>query len=164
MNIFYTSKCPVESANFLDDKRVGKMIMETAQLLSNGLMDAGLSIQVEGMSAPIRQGKELSNWCVASKANYKWMLDHMDALNKEYVARYNKDDDHGSYKKRYAVLASLIDLVPEGSFFEPPNWTENKTKGISFKHIKQVDKANRMYLNARYATDTNAATYYGEVL
>lgn len=34
MNIFVTSYCPAESARNLDDKRVIKMILETAQMLS----------------------------------------------------------------------------------------------------------------------------------
>ena len=34
MNIFATSPCPVESARFLDDKRVNKMILESAQMMA----------------------------------------------------------------------------------------------------------------------------------
>ena len=37
MNIFATHDCPIESARWLDDKRLIKMILESAQLLCNAL-------------------------------------------------------------------------------------------------------------------------------
>ena len=37
MNIFVTSNCPKLSAQALDNKRVVKMVLETAQLLSTAI-------------------------------------------------------------------------------------------------------------------------------
>ena len=37
MNIFVTNDCPIISAQALDNKRVVKMVLETAQLLSTAI-------------------------------------------------------------------------------------------------------------------------------
>lgn len=46
MNIFATDPCPIKSAQFLDDKRVIKMILESAQMLCTALHQLGYDKEI----------------------------------------------------------------------------------------------------------------------
>ena len=162
MNIFYTSKCPIKCAEFLNDTRINKMIIETAQLLSSGLIRNGYASDDDGLYKVIPQGKELAQWAVANKKQYKWMMEHLVALNYEYRSRYNKINDHKTFEKLFEKLVYYWPLMPDGEFVDPPNWTENKSLGINYKHIKNTRKAYKMYLEKRFETDKRIPTWYGK--
>lgn len=109
MNIFYISTDPVQAAEWMVDKHVVKMILESAQLLSTAhrIIDG---VETQGKSATGRNVKRwlLSDarepvlysathinhpsavWCRKSVENYNWLADHMFALLNEYTHRYNK--------------------------------------------------------------------------
>lgn len=109
MNIFYIDKDPVIAAQWMVDKHVVKMILESAQLLSTAhrIIDG---VETQGKSATGRNVKRwlLSDarepvlysathinhpsavWCRKSVENYNWLADHMFALLNEYTHRYNK--------------------------------------------------------------------------
>lgn len=109
MNIFYISTDPVQAAEWMVDKHVVKMILESAQLLSTAhrLLDG---VETQGKSATGRNVKRWrladarepvlysathinhpsAVWCRQSVENYNWLADHMFALLNEYTYRYNK--------------------------------------------------------------------------
>lgn len=109
MNIFYIDKDPVQAAQWMVDKHVVKMILESAQLLctAHRLLDG---IETLGKSATGRNVKRWlladarepvlysathinhpsAVWCRKSVENYNWLADHMFALLNEYTHRYNK--------------------------------------------------------------------------
>ncbi|CAB5221433.1 hypothetical protein UFOVP247_164 [uncultured Caudovirales phage] len=116
MNIFAISNNPVEAAQWMVDKHVVKMILETAQLLSTAhrILDGEM---VEGKkmvpgALPIRWRKfkkwklpddrdtvlysathinhPSAVWCRASNNNYNWLYAHFLALLDEYTYRYGK--------------------------------------------------------------------------
>jgi hypothetical protein len=109
MNIFYISKDPVQAAEWMVDKHVVKMILESAQLLSTAhrIIDG---VETQGKSATGRNVKRWlladarepvlysathinhpsAVWCRKSVENYNWLADHMFALLFEYTYRYNK--------------------------------------------------------------------------
>ena len=75
MNIFVTHLDPVKCAQNLDDKRVIKMILESAQMLST-------SINVSGGKGPYKTthvNHPCSVWVRSSNANYYWLLNHFQA-------------------------------------------------------------------------------------
>jgi len=86
MNIFVTSMDPIESAKNLDDQRVVKMIVESAQMLST-------SMNVRGLNGPYKTTHK-NHPCTAAVTynyeNYKWLLSHFTALLEEYTYRYGK--------------------------------------------------------------------------
>lgn len=87
MNIFVTSDDPVECAQNLDDKRLVKMVLETAQLLSTAMHVMGRT------DAPYKKthaNHPCSIWTRASKGNYRWLENHFNALCNEYSLRYGK--------------------------------------------------------------------------
>lgn len=117
MNIFYLSTNPTQAAQWMVDKHVVKMILESAQLLSTAhrILD-GDQIQLE-VNVPqddgtfktrrkkwwyLADGREevlyaathinhpSAVWCRQSVENYNWLVDHFFALMNEYTYRYNK--------------------------------------------------------------------------
>ena len=109
MNIFYIDKDPVQAAQWMVDKHVVKMILESAQLLSTAhrLLDGR---QVMGKTKTGRNAKRWilddsrdpvvyqathinhpsAVWCRESVENYNWLADHLHALLQEYTYRYGK--------------------------------------------------------------------------
>lgn len=109
MNIFYIDKDPVQAAQWMVDKHVVKMILESAQLLSTAhrLLDGR---EIEGKSKTGRKARRWvlgdsrepvlysathinhpsAVWCRKSVENYNWLADHLHALLGEYTYRYEK--------------------------------------------------------------------------
>ena len=109
MNIFYISEDPVQAAQWMVDKHVVKMILESAQLLSTAhrLLDGE---QVMGKTKTGRNAKRWklhdnrddvlyqathinhpsASWCRESVENYNWLVEHLYGLLNEYTYRYEK--------------------------------------------------------------------------
>jgi hypothetical protein len=116
MNIFYLHHDPKQAAEWMVDKHVVKMILESAQLLSTAhrVLDGRMVIYdkyVDGSLPPrYRKSKkwELDDfrdnvlykathvnhpsavWVRQSLENYQWLVDHFYALMDEYEYRYGK--------------------------------------------------------------------------
>lgn len=116
MNIFYIDKDPVQAAQWMVDKHVVKMILESAQLLSTAhrVLDGNQVVEQKYIngSVPARfrnvkrwrlndardpvvyQATHVNHpsavWCRQSIENYNWLVEHFFALGDEYTHRYNK--------------------------------------------------------------------------
>jgi len=117
MNIFYLSEDPIQAAQWMVDRHVVKMILESAQLLSTAhrLLDGQeILLQVdllqEDGSFKTKKKKwwKLNDsreevlysvthinhpsavWARQSVENYNWLVEHLFALMDEYTYRYNK--------------------------------------------------------------------------
>ena len=132
MNIFYLDTDPQKCAQYMVDKHVVKMILETAQLLSTAhrVLDGTEVVEQKWVngSLPARYRKvkrwKLSDeredvlyqathmnhpsavWCRENHQNYTWLFHHFLSLIAEYGFRYGKDH-------------KCIDMVNE--LFNPPN-------------------------------------------
>jgi hypothetical protein len=148
MNIFITSNCPIESANFLDDKRVNKMCLETAQLLSSALRLCGYT--GEGVYKITHKNHPSNVWCRTTQGNYKWLLEHFRALCDEYNRRTGKT--HAS-SKLLPIFEENIGLIPEGEQRPFSNNARNLTKGVDFTHESDVTLAYQLYLMERWESD-----------
>jgi hypothetical protein len=109
MNIFYLSESPRQSAEWMVDKHVVKMILETAQLLctAHRVLD-GIEMQSWTISGRKKKVYKLNDsreeilysathinhpsaiWCRQSVENYNWLVEHLFALGDEYTYRYGK--------------------------------------------------------------------------
>lgn len=109
MNIFYLSTDPREAAEWMVDRHVVKMILESAQLLctAHRIIDG---TEYQGSTATGRKARrwkldddrEISFysathinhpsavWCRQSLENYNWLVDHLYGLIEEYRYRYGK--------------------------------------------------------------------------
>ena len=110
MNIFYIDHDPAQAAQWMVDKHVVKMILESAQLLSTAhrVLDG---VETPGKSKTGRSVKRFvladerdgilysathvnhpsAVWCRKTVENYTWLADHMFALMGEYTYRYGRE-------------------------------------------------------------------------
>ena len=91
MNLFVTHSCPKKSAKYLDDKRVVKMLLETAQLLCTTAWELG----IEAPYKPTHKNHPVTKWVRESRANFIWTCQYFAALSDQYLCRYGKF--HKSY-------------------------------------------------------------------
>ena len=108
MNIFYLHEDPRQCAEWMVDKHVVKMILETAQLLSTAhrLLDGTESIDTSSgrkkkvyklpddrddvLYSATHANHPSAVWARQSVENYNWLVDHLFALSEEYTYRYGK--------------------------------------------------------------------------
>lgn len=152
MNIFATSECPFESAVFLDNKRVVKMILESAQMLSNAMHHYGLA----GPYKITHANHPCSVWVRTSRGNFIWLLDHFFGLCKEYTYRYGKTHKCESL---YNIFDSAIEYIPQGQQTNFVNCAANKEFGLDFRSEQDTCRAYRKYLFARHTTDKRPPTW-----
>lgn len=122
MNIFFTSDCPVECAKFLDNKRVVKMVLESAQLLS-GAIQYNTSEYINIVYKKTHINHPCAIWVRTSQANYRWLYKHFIALLNEYNLRYKKT--HACYKY-VPIFDEALTYIPKGQLTEKPNCTPFK--------------------------------------
>jgi len=108
MNIFVTDPCPKKSAEYLDTKRVNKMILESAQLLSTALREHGYI--GNDIYKSTHKNHPSNVWTRKSRENYKWLLKHFEALALEYYKR--RKVMHKSYTKLNSILRKNMATIP----------------------------------------------------
>lgn len=163
-----TSIDPVEAANSLDDKRIGKLLMEANQMLSLAVKfhwpdkdgsHVFWETPDELTTGWSHKNHPVSIWVRASRSNYDWTLIHADALAKEYVHRFGKE--HGS-AKRVKYLATCEDCIPAGSLLPFQNSARNAGLGVDFTHL-EIPYSYQEYLIYRWSTDKRAPTWTNRV-
>ena len=140
MQIFVPSPSPLQSAQYLDDKRVIKMVLESAQLLSNML---GGPYRKTHLNHPCMV------WLRKDPANVKWLRAHMGALLHEYTERYGREH---KCKALGLHLDKDLTVTVEGFC----NATTNH------QHVKDVHLAYQLELNHKWETDKRTPTWYGQ--
>lgn len=99
MNIFYLDSDHETNARYHVDRHVVKMVTEYAQLLSSAVrlsgIDAGYKLTHANHPSAIWTRESLDNWL--------WLRDLSEALNYEYMYRYEHADNH----KAFDVIRSL---------------------------------------------------------
>jgi hypothetical protein len=124
MNIFVTDECPIKSAQNLDDKRVIKMILESAQMLS---------VAMHVWCAPnppykmTHKNHPCTVWARTTQANYQWLLDHFKALLSEYTSRYGKKHKCQQYVNTFQ---DAIIYIPAGERTPFANCTLSYLSGL----------------------------------
>lgn len=132
MNIFYSSPCPIKCAEFLDDKRVIKMAVETAQLLSNAL---------DGPYKKTHYNHPCSIWVRESQENAAWLIQHLQALCTEYTKAYNK---------RHRC-EDLVDLFTNNLYLLPSSGRRSDPPNCTFFKSMPVCLAYRQYICLKWA-------------
>lgn len=132
MNIFSTSKCPVNSALSLDDTRCVKMIIESAALLANAISFYGgkdSDLPIAKTSGKAFKTKAWQNhpsclWVKQSQSNYMWLYDHMMALISEL--EYRKGTKH-SMNNNAQIILDGVKFIPPGPLTPFANCTPYKS-------------------------------------
>lgn len=87
MNIFVLDENPSLAAQYLCDKHVIKMVLESAQLLCSVFYTNSNIIPPYRLT---HKNHPCAKWARYSKDNFEWLLKHFYGLLKEYKTRYNK--------------------------------------------------------------------------
>lgn len=90
MNIFYLSNDPDECARQHCDKHVVKMILETAQLLSNAHHMLDGDQVIKPIYKLTHKNHPSAIWTRSSETHYLWLWALLVELCKEYTHRYGK--------------------------------------------------------------------------
>lgn len=151
MNIFMSSECPIESANNLDSKRINKMLLESCQMLSTAVNECGGKAPYKST----HKNHPSNVWVRQAKKNYSWLWSHAQQLTHIYTLETGKTHKCESILLELAKPEHYI-LIPDNDaeMTALPNCAANQSKGISFKHITDTFEAYRLYLVARWNTDT----------
>jgi len=142
MNIFCTHLCPIQSALALDDKRVVKMVVETAQMLSAALHRHGY--EKSDIYKPSYVKHPCTLWAGNTRTNFTWLCDHGLALCAIYSAIYGREH------KSQSIIQKCHDLVahiPDGDLREFADCTEFKT----YTNLS-IHERYRMFMNLKWNT------------
>lgn len=142
MNIFVTSKNPKECAEALDDLRLNKMILETAQILSTAVNECDPHNTL-GLYKSTHKNHPCCVWARQARGNYVWLLEHFYELLIEKYRRTKKRHKSGEMAVRLSIGREAI---PEGDMTPFANCTPHKD-------IANTYDAYRQTLNEKWMND-----------
>jgi hypothetical protein len=151
MNIFATSPCPVECATALDDSRVVKMVLESAQMLSSAIYICSGKLH-DDIYKPTHLKHPCTVWTTSSSGNWRWLHSHMEALCDEYTFRYEKV--HRSSSLLEPLWEYHTRFIPEGNMSEFANCTRSESLERNFIDVSDVHLAYRMYMKLKYTSSS----------
>lgn len=158
MNLHILSTIPEEIPLLLDDKRVGKMLMETNQLLSlyikiihgpieNDDVCAGkLTAGFSHMNHPV------AKWVRESAGNFQWTISYALALNHEFTYRFGKQHASG---ERSLWIAGMFRTSVQRRMTPFANCARISSRGIDFTNYPVVEAYQR-YVLTRWDGDVRA--------
>ena len=103
-----------------------------------------------GFPRPSHEHHPLTKWVAAGRENFDWLWAHAWAMDLERRCRYDNDRVHKTLDACWrANMHRVRAALPYGA---TPfvNCARNMQLGIDYTHIKDVHKAYRLYLRARY--------------
>lgn len=152
MNIFCTDQSPIRSAMWLDDRRLNKMILESAQMLSTALRRYGLGNGPHYKSA--HQNHPCTLWTGRSRSNFLWLCEHALAMCAIYTATRNRT--HAS-EPVIQFCYNNAHRIKAGGLTEFADCTE-------FKHLKELPIIDRykLFMNLKWnERDKTPPTWIG---
>lgn len=118
MNIFVLDERPLVAAQYLDDVRVPKMIVESAQMLASALRRHGATDEempiAKTSGRPYLGGYKnhpCTIWAGNTSSNFAWLALHGLGLCVEYTRRFGKVHACESAIKH---MIRMVDKIPAG--------------------------------------------------
>ncbi|NGM67654.1 hypothetical protein G6M89_01290 [Natronolimnobius sp. AArcel1] len=108
MNVFWLDAEPRLAARYHCDQHVNKLLLEAAQVLCTAARENGL--EREFLYQPTHIAHPVTQWATESRANWLRLREHAEALNAEFVERYEKDEDHASWQVIEQIDPDEIDF------------------------------------------------------
>lgn len=109
MNIFILDQDPVKAAEYLCDKHVIKMILESIQMLCTVNRLGGSTDNTLYKATHVKHPCVI--WLCESASNYEWLVRHLESMHNQYKLRYNKQ--HKSFIGLYHIVKN------------PPPWLKD---------------------------------------
>ena len=138
MNIFFLDKTPEKSAQYLCDKHVPKMLLESAQMLSTAvhqhqsefqkkLCDEEKKVTPNSLYKSAYSNHPMTKWVGFNRGCFRWALENAVFISQEYCKRFKKL--HKSSKIINTIYDNnYIDDIPKGDFKEPPQCMPDEYK------------------------------------
>jgi len=141
MNIFILSAHPVLAAEDLCDKHIVKMCLETAQLLSTAARAHGADCDELYKSTHVNH--PCSVWARTSRANYRWLLLHGDAIGHEYGRRYGRIHKSAWVIQRARDFLTLLPDTPMTPFaLAMPDQYKSSCPVSSYRRYYRCEKSD----------------------
>jgi hypothetical protein len=151
MNIFVTSECPWECAEYLDPKRRNKMLTETCQMLATVLHwnnAPELPRKADGSTMKVSHPHHpCTKWAGRTRGNYLWLLEHAEALYCTYRAK-DGGKAHLHVPENLEIFRRMAYCVSDGQRTAFQNSARNTEKNLDFTHLP-VYTAYRQFLKAQ---------------
>ena len=143
MNIFVLDEDPRQASKYLDDVRIPKMCVETAQMLASAVIRHGA--QPEDMpltqkGTPYKGGYHhhpCTVWAGDSRSNFIWLINHGIAICSEYTHRFGKVH---ACQGPILHMQAMIDFIPQGRLTDFAQAMPDE-----FKHPNAVVAYRRYY-------------------
>lgn len=119
MNIFVLSKNPVQAAEFMCDKHIPKMVVETAQMLACALYANGVQeheMPYTSSGTHYKGGYKnhpCSKWAGKSISNYAWLACHGIELCRQFIIRYKKVH---ACTDAIVQMSNMADRIQDGDY------------------------------------------------
>ena len=149
MNIFFISYEQDECAKALDNKRLIKAVLETAQLLSNAMHINHIA------GAPYKlthQNHPCTKW-VSTTIGFDWTRTYFYHICAEYEFRYDRRHECIKFMELFNDASTRMPDSSMKRWANPPNVT-------SFKDEEDVCIAYKKYLLAKWDKDKSPPTWY----
>jgi hypothetical protein len=144
MNIFYLHQLPQIAASYHCDKHVGKMLIETCQMLATAHHQHGNGDKVTYKQTHVNHPSNV--WVRESRLHYDWAAALARELGREFFKRY------GKHHKSYDVLMAELWKAPPAMFKLPLKWRTPPLAMPVEHHCDDAIKAYRQY----YASKTRS--------
>lgn len=141
MNIFFLDTDPRLAAQYHFDIHVGKMVLESAQLLSTAHHELKSPISSK-LYRPTHVNHPCSKWLRESSDNYMWLYELYTELHNEFMFR--RGTGHNAFLNLYQALSSPPDTLPSNGLTLPPTALPDHLKGNP-KTLTDVVEAYRRY-------------------
>ena len=129
MNIFFLDKTPELSAEYLCDKHIPKMLLESAQMLSTAVQN--YTGRIEELYKPAYPNHPMTKWVGSTFSNFQWALENAVYISDEYTKRFKK------LHKSSRILNVIYDNqyykdIPDERFTEPPQCMPNEYRDTDY--------------------------------
>jgi hypothetical protein len=115
MNIFYLDPIASKAAQYHCDKHVGKMLIESCQMLATAHHMHGNGDNVSYKPTHVNHPSNV--WVRSSVKHYHWLVQLAYNLGLEFERRY------GKVHKSFSILAAELMNAPEAMYDMPHTWT-----------------------------------------
>lgn len=136
MNLFASDPCPALSAQALDDKRVVKMALETAQLLSTAVHHGMVFANAE-VYQPAYVNHPVTVWVRSSPEAFIWTFQHFHWLLDEYRLRFNRQHACERILKALVTPAGILSERVTPAFCNCTPYPELPVHG-AYRHTLRV--------------------------
>ena len=113
MNIFALDNDPTTAARYLCDQHLGKMLLESAQLLCNAHTIAALATGSQSTAPykPTHLKHPCSIWTASTYGNYNWLCHHARELARQYEQRFTRKHASATVDGRRQGAACVAPLA-----------------------------------------------------